>query len=165
MSLFPQYIHIVNPKLKHIYLSFDNEGNLVIKSPKVTQRKIEQLLIKKASWINSAREKIQQKKGKTLDFSKDLVLYFLGNPYPLTLAPHSKKRVQIDFDGEDLHFFTIPMMKNFFIYMWIVSIKMKHKSTFLLMSIFGQKKWLFLPQRFAFEKPNGSGEVVVGKMF
>lgn len=105
MSLFPQYIHIVNPKLKHIYLSFDNEGNLVIKSPKVTQRKIEQLLIKKASWINSARKKIQKKKGKTLDFSKDLVLYFLGNPYPLTLAPHSKKRVQIDFDGEEFTLF------------------------------------------------------------
>ena len=100
MSLLPHYIHIVNPKLKHIYLSFDNEGNLVIKSPQVTQRKIEQLLLKKASWINSAREKMAQKKGKTLDFSKDLALYFLGQAYPLSLTLHSKKRVQLDFDGE-----------------------------------------------------------------
>ena len=48
MSLLPQYTHIVNPKLKNIYLTFDDEGNLVIKSPKVSQQKIEQLLLKKA---------------------------------------------------------------------------------------------------------------------
>ena len=105
MSLFPQYTHIVNPRLKHIYLTFDNEGNLVIKSPKVTQRKIEQLLLKKASWINNAREKIQYKKGKPLDFSNTLELYFLGEAYPVTLTLHSKKRVQLDFDGENFTLF------------------------------------------------------------
>jgi len=100
MSLFPQYTHIVNPKLKHIYLTFDNEANLVIKSPKVAQQKIEQLLLKKASWINNAREKLQRKKGKALDFSKALELYFMGEAYPLVLTLHKKKRVQFDFDGE-----------------------------------------------------------------
>lgn len=100
MSFLPQYTHIVNPKLKHIYLTFDNEGNLVIKSPKVTQEKIEQLLLKKSSWINNAREKIQQKKGKSLDFSKALEFYFMGEAYPLHLTLHSKKRAQLDFDGE-----------------------------------------------------------------
>jgi len=99
MSLLPQYIHIVNPKLKHIYLSFDNEGNLVIKSPKVSWKQIEQLLLKKASWINASRTKIQQKKGKALNFSSLLELYFMGEVYPLTLTPHSKKRVKLDFDG------------------------------------------------------------------
>lgn len=105
MSLLPQYIHIVNPKLKHIYLTFDNEGNLVIKSPKITQRKIEQLLLKKASWINNSREKIQRKKGKVLDFSRALELYFMGEVYPLDLTPHSKKRIQLDFDGESFTLF------------------------------------------------------------
>ena len=99
MSLLPQYIHIVNPKLKHIYLTFDNEGNLVIKSPKVSQRKIEQLLLKKSSWINTSREKIQQKKGRPLDFSNTLELYYLGKTYPLHLEQHSKKRIHFDFDG------------------------------------------------------------------
>lgn len=105
MSLLPQYIHIVNPKLKHIYLTFDNEGNLVIKSPKVSQRKIEQLLLKKASWINHSREKIQQKKGKPLDFSSDLELYFLGEAYPVALTLHNKRRVRLDFDGEKFTLF------------------------------------------------------------
>jgi len=105
MSLLPQYTHIINPKLKHIYLTFDNEGNLVIKSPKVTQQKIEQLLLKKSSWINNAREKIQQKKGRSLDFSGDLELYFMGEAYPLTLVQHSKKRTHLDFDDEGFTLF------------------------------------------------------------
>ena len=105
MSLLPQYTHIVNPKLKHIYLTFDNEGNLVIKSPKVSQRKIEQLLLKKSSWINTSREKIQQKKGKPLDFSNTLELYYLGKAYPLHLVQHSKKRIHFDFDGEKFTLF------------------------------------------------------------
>jgi predicted metal-dependent hydrolase len=105
MSLLPKYTHIVNPKLKHIYLTFDDEGNLVIKSPKVPQRKIEQLLLKKASWINNSRVKIQQKKGKALDFSKELECYYLGERYPLTLIQHSKKRVKLHFDGEKLTLF------------------------------------------------------------
>ena len=100
MSLLPHYTHIINPRLKHIYLTFDDEGNLIIKSPKVPQRKIEQLLLKKASWINHSREKLQRKKGKRVDFSQALELYFMGNVYPLELIPHSKKRVQLEFDEE-----------------------------------------------------------------
>ena len=100
MSLLPQYTHIVNPRLKHIYLTFDDEGNLVIKSPKVSQRQIEQLLLKKSSWINNSREKIQQKKGRSLNFSNTLELYYLGKAYPIELVQHHKKRVHFDFDGE-----------------------------------------------------------------
>ena len=100
MSLLPQFTHIVNPKLKHIYLTFDDEGNLVIKSPRVSQRKIEQLLLKKASWINSSREKIVQKKGKAVDFAKTPECYYLGKPYPITLIRHDKKRIKLDFNSE-----------------------------------------------------------------
>jgi len=99
MSLLPQYRHIVNPKLKHIYLSFDDEGNLVIKSPRVSVKQIEQLLLKKASWINTSRTKIQRKKGRSLDFNSTLQLYFMGEAYPLTLTQYSKKRVKLEFDG------------------------------------------------------------------
>ena len=100
MSLLPQYRHIVNPKLKHIYLTFDDEGNLVIKSPKVPQRKIEQLLLKKASWINHSREKIQQKKGRAVDFSRTSECYYLGQAYPLLVTQHTKKRIKLYFDDE-----------------------------------------------------------------
>jgi len=100
MSLLPQYIHIVNPKLKHIYLSFDDRGELVIKSPKVSQKQIEQLLLKKASWITQAREKFQLKKGRALDFSSSPELYFLGEVHKLDLIVYEKKRTKLTFDGD-----------------------------------------------------------------
>lgn len=100
MSLLPQYKHIINPKLKHIYLSFDECGDLIIKSPKVSLRKIEQLLLKKSVWIEKSRVKLQNKKGKLLDFSNTPELYFLGEVYPVFLMSHDKKKCHLDFDGE-----------------------------------------------------------------
>jgi predicted metal-dependent hydrolase len=100
MGLLPQYIHIINPKLKHIYLTFDEEGNLIIKSPKISQTHIEQLLLKKASWITNSRKKFKSKKGKTIDFSKASELYFLGEPHPVKLIPHEKQRSKLVFNGD-----------------------------------------------------------------
>jgi len=99
MSLLPHYTHIVNPKLKHIYLSFDDLGNLIIKSPKVSQKRIEQLLLKKAAWITKSRKKLGEKKGKRLDFSGETKLYFKGEAYTFTLVWHEKKRVQLHFES------------------------------------------------------------------
>ena len=100
MGLLTQYTHIVNPKLKHIYLSFDDEGNLVIKSPKVSQKQIEKLLLKKSSWIQNSRIKFQQKKGKILNFSTSMELYFMGKAYPLILKIYEKKRAKLIFEDE-----------------------------------------------------------------
>ena len=100
MGLLPQYRHIINPKLKHIYLSFDDGGELIIKSPKVSQRQIEQLLLKKASWITKSREKFQSKKGRLLDFDTTSEIYFLGESHTLTLRPYEKKRTKLMFDGD-----------------------------------------------------------------
>jgi len=98
-SILPRYTHIVNSKLKHIYLVFDEYGELVIKSPKISQQAIERLLLKKASWINNSRKKLEDKKGKTIDFSKELELYFLGKSHILKLIPDEKKGTKLLFDG------------------------------------------------------------------
>lgn len=98
LPLLPQYTHIIDPKLKHIYLRFDDLGNLIIKSPKVSQAKIEQLLLKKSRWINNARERIDSKKGKQVTFSQESELYFLGTPYPLAIAKHEEKKTRFTFD-------------------------------------------------------------------
>jgi len=100
MSLLPHYIHIVNPKLKHIYLTFNAQGELIIKSPPISQKQIEQLLFKKASWITNSRKKFETKKGKTVDFSKTSELYFLGESHLLELVPYEKKRTKLTFDGD-----------------------------------------------------------------
>ncbi len=100
MSILPHYIHIINPKLKHIYLSFTGEGELLIKSPQVSQKQIEQLLLKKASWISNSRKKFEAKKGKWIDFSQKSELYFLGEPYKIHLIEYEKKRTKLHFDGD-----------------------------------------------------------------
>ena len=98
MQILPSYTHIVNSKLKHTYLSFDDAGNLIIKSPKVSQKYLETLLLKKSSWINRSKEKILQKKGKALDFSSEKTLYFYGKSYPLILQEYTKKRTKLHFE-------------------------------------------------------------------
>jgi len=100
MDLLPRYTHIVNPKLKHIYLSFNDKGDLIIKSPDVPQKRIEQLLIKKSAWINKSRQNFQEKKGKILDFRNTLELYYRGKAYPVKLNKHHQKRIKFSFDGE-----------------------------------------------------------------
>lgn len=100
MSLLPHYIHIVNPTLKHIYLTFNDQGDLVIKSPKISQKRIEQLLLQKASWITSSRKKFEAKKGKSINFSQGSELYFLGESHELLLLPYEKKRTKLHFDGD-----------------------------------------------------------------
>jgi predicted metal-dependent hydrolase len=81
-------------------LTFDEGGNLVIKSPKVSQAYIEKLLLKKSVWINRSREKILEKKGKILDFKNPEELYLYGRPYRLKLEKHTKKRTKLTFDEE-----------------------------------------------------------------
>ena len=100
MSLLPHYIHIVNPKLKHIYLSFNDEGELIIKSPKVSTKQIEQLLLKKSSWIINSRKKFESKKGKNINFAQGSELYFLGESHLLKLIAYEKKRTKLEFDGD-----------------------------------------------------------------
>jgi predicted metal-dependent hydrolase len=101
MQILPRYTHIVNNRLKHTYLTFDEEGNLIIKSPKVSQIYIEKLLLKKSAWINRSREKILGKKGKVLNFSDPETLYFYGREYNLTLKKHTKKRTKLTFETEE----------------------------------------------------------------
>ena len=100
MSILPVYTHIVNKRLKHTYLSFDDEGNLVIKSPKVSSAYIEALLLKKSAWIRRSQEKLLQKKGKLPAFSEESRLYYKGHAYPLVMKQHEKKRCILHFDTE-----------------------------------------------------------------
>jgi predicted metal-dependent hydrolase len=100
LPLLPHYRHIVNPKLKYIYLSFDDKGTLIIKSPKVSQSQIEKLLLKKSSWITKSQQKLQNKKGRTLDFNQNCELYFLGESHLLVLKVYDKKHTKLTFDGD-----------------------------------------------------------------
>jgi predicted metal-dependent hydrolase len=96
--LLPEYTHIINPKLKYIYLSFDVKGGLIIKSPKVSQGEIEKVLLKKSAWITRSRQRLLEKKGKPLQFRGKETLYYLGNGYPIHYEQQEKKRETLQFD-------------------------------------------------------------------
>jgi len=100
LQILPSYTHIVNPKLKHTYLTFDSEGNLVIKSPHNNQKEIERLLISKSAWIERSRKKISEKKGNLSHLSKLKNLFYKGSEYPLFLEQYGKKRIKLLFSEE-----------------------------------------------------------------
>jgi len=105
-SLLPSYTHIINPKLKYIYLGFDQKGVLTIKSPKVSQKEIEKVLIKKAAWITKSRQRLLEKKGKPLQFREGDELFFFGKGYPVHYKQSNKKRSSLHFDQEEGFTFT-----------------------------------------------------------
>jgi predicted metal-dependent hydrolase len=98
MAILPHYIHQVNLRLKHTYLSFDDAGTLIIRSPKISQREIERILLKKSAWINNARRKLAEKKGKISTFDPSTLIYYLGHPYSLIMHPHDTPRISLTFD-------------------------------------------------------------------
>jgi predicted metal-dependent hydrolase len=85
MQLLPKYTIVLNKRLKHTYLSLDERGNLIIKSPNISQKEAEKLIIKKSSWINRNRKKLLERKTKTSSFNDLKVLYFKGKEYNLIL--------------------------------------------------------------------------------
>jgi predicted metal-dependent hydrolase len=98
-SFFPTYTHLVNPKLKHTYLSFDDKGDLIIKSPPLSTAYIEQLLLKKSAWIRRSQQKIREKKGRYPDFDKNDTLFYKGRGFPFTIQQWEKKKMHLHFDG------------------------------------------------------------------
>jgi len=97
LGLLPTYNHIINPKLKNIYLSFNARGELVIKSPKVPIERIEKLIISKSSWIEKAKQRLMQKKGR-INFQEKQSIYYLGDPYMFVYNLHASKTTLV-FDG------------------------------------------------------------------
>jgi len=95
MGLLPSVCHIVNPKLKHTYLSFNDKGELVVKSPGLSDKEIETLLIQKAAWITQAKQRIEAKKGRHTDILEKRELFFLGNCYPLTLQKNNQRKTTL----------------------------------------------------------------------
>ncbi|MCF6206856.1 MAG: M48 family metallopeptidase [Sulfurovum sp.] len=99
-EILPSYTHVVNKRLKHTYLSFDEEGGLVIKSPPVSQRYIESLLIKKSAWINKTRQRVLAKKGRVDTIRDGGYFYFIGMPFPIVFRESTKQRASFEPDEE-----------------------------------------------------------------
>ncbi len=76
--MLPTYKHIINPRLKNIYLSLSSDGEIIVRSPRVSLERIEKLIISKSNWINKTKEKIARKKGKPEFLENSINIYYLG---------------------------------------------------------------------------------------
>jgi predicted metal-dependent hydrolase len=69
--------HIINPRLKHSYIKIDEYGNITLKTPKVSQNFVIDLLSDKESWIKKSLKKIKPKPtitlGKEIEFFGKIV--------------------------------------------------------------------------------------------
>ncbi len=101
MDMLSAYTHIIDPRLKYTHLRFDHGGNLIIKSPKMSQAQIEKILIKKAKWITQSRERLNKKKGKSLEFADGEMMYYLGDAYPICYQQVGTKNPSIKYDEKN----------------------------------------------------------------
>jgi len=100
IGLLPHYIHTINPSLKHTYLTFNEQGELLIKSPGLSPAEIEKLILQKSGWIRKSQNRLLAKKGQKVDFNNKTTLYYLGKGYPLKMQKSEQKRAALHFDGQ-----------------------------------------------------------------
>lgn len=105
MHILPSFQHIINPKLKNIYLSFSENGELIIKSPKVSNKEIERILIKKSNWIEEARKKVKLKKGKYKTIEDGTNIYLLGNNYSCNLIKFEKRHSKLNIINNQIEIY------------------------------------------------------------
>lgn len=77
--------HITKLSLKHSYLSIDPHAKIVLKTPKVTQRFVENLLRQKEAWLRQSLEKIKQ--NNILSYKLGSEVLFFGETHPIS-SPH-----------------------------------------------------------------------------
>jgi len=105
--ILPSFKHIINPRLKYIYLSFDSEVNLVIKTPRISQGDLEKLLIKKSSWIEKSRQKILAKKGGLSPSDGKLEVYFGGIAFGVEVVSGEYPHPSLEFDGSKFTYYAM----------------------------------------------------------
>ena len=83
---------------KHIALHIDDSGRLEVRTPlRTSQKKVEQLIIEKRSWIERSSQKQQQRiHAKLPEYAKEGQLYFLGDLYNFKVQEASKSKLLID---------------------------------------------------------------------
>lgn len=86
--------HICKPHLKNSYISIHKDATVVLKTPKVSQSFIMELLTKKESWIRSSLTKTQANKPLSVNL-EDEVLFF-GDIYSIDIDEAQELREMLN---------------------------------------------------------------------
>jgi predicted metal-dependent hydrolase len=75
--------HILNKKLKHSYISISKSGEIVAKTPSL--KLLDELLLKKESWIRKHLKTIEQNRAKSIVLKEEILLFGEVVKVPKTL--------------------------------------------------------------------------------
>jgi len=81
------YTHIVNPKLKHAYISVDHLHGVTLKSPPTTEPEANRMVLKKAGWILEKQKLVASQTPK--DIATGSRITYLGRHYYTHLIQNS----------------------------------------------------------------------------
>lgn len=70
-----QIVHICRPRLKNSYISINKNGNITLKTPKVSNVFIQNLLNKKEAWIRKQLCIVEQNKSVQINIEDEVVLF------------------------------------------------------------------------------------------
>lgn len=88
---------ITKKNIKNLIIKIKGDGNIYISSPIFLNDKyIYEFIEKKENWINKKLKEFSLKsKIKTVDYSNNCEIYYLGNPYFLNLKSSNNKKIYI----------------------------------------------------------------------
>jgi len=97
--------HIVKSKLKHSYLSIDKNLHITVKTPKMSQKFIMQLLLEKETWLRKKYLSILNNPPQNVNIKEEILLF--GEVIPITssqtLFLYIKLQKLKSFDANKIH--------------------------------------------------------------
>ena len=67
--------YICKPNLKHSYISISKDAKIVVKTPKVSKRFVDNLLVEKKTWIKKQLLKLEQNKAIEINLEDEVLLF------------------------------------------------------------------------------------------
>ena len=78
---------IVRSKRKTVSIQIKNDGKLIVRAPiRLSQKEINDIVLKHQHWINTKQSEIIEKNKKRLSFTEGEELLYLGKYYPLKIV-------------------------------------------------------------------------------
>ncbi len=90
-----EYIHIIKPNIKHIYIKVDKDNNVILTSSKKMKKEALKVLEDKKEWIEKAKEKNALKQKKDNVYENEGIIYFFGQKFIFMYAVGKNESIKI----------------------------------------------------------------------
>jgi predicted metal-dependent hydrolase len=108
-----KYQLIRSPR-RTVSLSFDREGELVVRAPnRASQKDVERFIEQKRAWIEKNRQRAQAQKSRKKQFAEGEPFLLLGKEYPLRVTPEFRSRMYFE-NGFVVSLFQMNKIKKLF---------------------------------------------------